>query len=84
LRFFDVLDKAFGISMDEALAIYGADSGFERKRYVGHKGNFDFHRWSYSKDLKVRTCDLCGKSEPTPPDAIFADYVRDYERRLLR
>jgi hypothetical protein len=68
LNLFDVLDKAFGVSLDEALAVYGADSGFERKKWEGHKKNFGFHRWSFSKDLKVRTCVLCGKSEPTPPE----------------
>jgi hypothetical protein len=37
-----------------------------------HKSNFGFHRWSYSVDLKVRCCVLCGKSESTPSELFFS------------
>jgi hypothetical protein len=35
-----------------------------------HKVNFGFCRWSYSEDLKMRTCSLCSKTEATPDELL--------------
>jgi hypothetical protein len=41
-----------------------------------HKDTFGFCRWTYSKDLKQRTCSLCDKTEPTPYDFLHGEAKR--------